>query len=177
MKYKTQAMVAALSMVLMLQPVAANEQQAQIALAQSGAHSGLSQHATIIGFDGKVLKTGTSQWTCMPGIPLRPGDTHPMCNDPVWNKVLQAAKSGEGFTLDRIGISYMLQGDAHVSNSSPSAKDPNNGDVWVQEGPHIMVIVPKELLKGVSDDPFNGGPYVMWKDTPFAHIMIPVPKP
>jgi hypothetical protein len=36
-----------------------------------------------------------------------------------------------------------------------------------------MVIVPKELLKGVSDDPHNGGPYVMWKDTPYAHIMFP----
>jgi hypothetical protein len=37
-----------------------------------------------------------------------------------------------------------------------------------------MIVVPKEILKGLSDDPFNGGPYVMWKDTPYAHIMIPV---
>ena len=68
----------------------------------------------------------------------------------------------------------MLQGDALVSNSDPTAKDPKNGDVWVQEGPHLMIVVPKAMLKGMSDDPFNGGPYVMWKDTPYAHIMVPV---
>ena len=68
----------------------------------------------------------------------------------------------------------MMQGDAMVSNSSPYATDKNNGDVWIQEGPHLMIIVPKEMLKGLSDDPFNGGPYVMWKDTPYAHIMVPV---
>ena len=174
MKYKIQQTIIALSMVVILQPVVANEQQAQIALAQSGAHSDLSERATIVDFNGKVVKKGTSDWTCMPGIPLRPGDAPPMCNDPVWNKVLQAAKSGKSFTLDRIGISYMMQGDAHVSNSNPGATDHNIGDVWVQEGPHLMIIVPKNLLKGVSDDPFNGGPYVMWQDTPFAHIMIPV---
>ena len=26
----------------------------------------------------------------------------------------------------------------------------------------------------VNDDPSSGGPYVMWKDTDYAHIMIPV---
>lgn len=87
---------------------------------------------------------------------------------------MKAAGAGADFSTDRIGISYMLQGDMNVSNSNPAATDPNNGDVWVQEGPHIMVVVPREMLKGMSDDPYNGGPYVMWKDTPYAHIMVPV---
>jgi len=29
-------------------------------------------------------------------------------------------------------------------------------------------------LEGLTDDPYAGGPYVMWKDTPYAHIMIPL---
>ncbi len=37
-----------------------------------------------------------------------------------------------------------------------------------------MNVVPKELLKGITDDPTPVGPYVMWGDTPYAHIMIPV---
>jgi len=37
-----------------------------------------------------------------------------------------------------------------------------------------MVIVPREQLEGITTDPSEGGPYVMWKDTPYAHIMIPV---
>ena len=37
-----------------------------------------------------------------------------------------------------------------------------------------MIIVPKEMLKGISRDPNSGGPYVMWGDTPYAHIMVPI---
>jgi hypothetical protein len=45
----------------------------------------------------------------------------------------------------------------------------------VQEGAHLMIVLPDpKMLEGISDDPHNGGPYVMWKGTPYAHIMIPV---
>lgn len=152
----------------------ASANNAKIDRAQSAAHSDLSARATILDADGTVLRQGDSDWQCFPGIPLMPGDKHPMCNDSVWMAFLDAASQGKPFTTDRIGISYMMQGDANVSNANPAATDPNNGDVWVEEGPHVMIIVPKELLKGVSDDPYNGGPYVMWKDTPYAHIMVPL---
>lgn len=142
--------------------------------ASSAAPSDLSNKAEIVDVDGSVLKAGESDWKCMPGIPVIPGDMHPMCNDSVWRDLLKAAGAGAPFEADRIGISYMLEGDAMVSNSNPAATDPKNGDVWVQEGPHIMIVVPKPLLEGLSDDPFNGGPYVMWKDTPYAHIMLPL---
>lgn len=146
----------------------------KIERASSAAPSDLSAKATILDVDGSVLKQGESDWNCMPGIPVVPGDMHPMCNDSVWRDLLKAAATGAPFEADRIGISYMLQGDAMVSNSNPAAKDPKNGDVWVQEGPHIMIVVPKASLVGLSDDPYNGGPYVMWKDTPYAHIMVPI---
>ncbi|MDM5271656.1 hypothetical protein PGH07_05675 [Sulfurovum sp. zt1-1] len=144
----------------------------KIARAQSAAPDSISKNATIMDMDGKVLKKGTNGWTCLPGT--LPGDKKPMCNDAVWGKMMKAVASKSDFSTDRIGISYMLQGDAMVSNSNPYATDQKNGDVWVQEGPHLMIIVPKEMLKGITDDPFNGGPYVMWKDTPYAHIMVPV---
>jgi hypothetical protein len=144
----------------------------KIARAQSAAHPGISENATIMDVDGTMLRQGSNGWVCMTGV--RGDDKHPMCNDAVWTKLMQAAGSGSDFQTDRIGISYMLQGDMNVSNSNPAATDPNNGDVWVQEGPHIMVVVPREMLKGLSDGPYNGGPYVMWKDTPYAHIMVPI---
>lgn len=144
----------------------------KIARAQSAAHPGVSADATVMDVDGTVLKKGSNGWVCMPGV--RPGDDHPMCNDEVWQKLMKAAGAGAEFETDRIGISYMMQGDMLVSNSNPAATDPNNGDVWVQEGPHIMVVGPRAILEGVSDDPNNGGPYVMWKDTPYAHIMVPI---
>ena len=144
----------------------------KISLAQSAAHPAVSKQATVLDMDGTVLKKGTNGWTCLPGVLASGGK--PMCNDALWMKMMKAIKSKSDFKADRIGISYMMQGDSMVSNSSPYATDKNNGDVWVQEGPHLMIIVPKEMLKGLTDDPFNGGPYVMWKDTPYAHIMIPV---
>lgn len=150
------------------------DQEENIHRAESAAHSDLSSKATILDTQGNVLRKGNSHWHCVPGIPVIPGDTHPMCNDSVWVELLQAAAEGKPFKADKLGISYMMQGDAYVSNSNPAATDPNNGDVWVKEGPHLMIIVPHELLEGISDDPFNGGPYVMWKGTPYAHIMVPI---
>jgi hypothetical protein len=38
----------------------------------------------------------------------------------------------------------------------------------------MMIVVPKEMLEGITSDPSQGGPYIMWGETPFAHIMIPV---
>jgi hypothetical protein len=151
---------------------AAESAEDKIAHAQSAAHPEISGQAKIVDTDGTLLRDGNNGWVCMPGV--RPGDNHPMCNDEVWTKLMQAAGTGADFKTDRIGISYMLQGDMLVSNSNPAATDPNNGDVWVQEGPHLMIVVPKAQLQGISDDPYNGGPYVMWRDTPYAHIMVPI---
>jgi hypothetical protein len=29
-------------------------------------------------------------------------------------------------------------------------------------------------LEGLPTDPSSGGPFVMWKGTPYAHVMVPV---
>ena len=81
------------------------------------------------------------------------------------------------FKATGIGISYMLLGEppgAGVSNSTPYHENPQSADDYVETGPHLMIIVPKDMLEGISTDPSSGGPFVMWKDTDYAHIMIPV---
>lgn len=41
--------------------------------------------------------------------------------------------------------------------------------------PHMMVIVPDPSMLGAfSTDPESGEPYVMWKGTPYSHLMVPV---
>jgi hypothetical protein len=38
-----------------------------------------------------------------------------------------------------------------------------------------MVLTPNAVqLASVSSDPSTGGPWVMWKGTPYAHVMVPV---
>jgi len=147
----------------------------RIARAMSAAPSDISEDATIVDVDGTVLREGTNGWTCMPGVSLIPGDRHPMCNDSTWTKWMKAAAAGEPFTTDVVGVSYMLQGDAMVNNNNPAATDPNDGGTWVQEGPHLMLLVPSsDQLAGMSRDPYSGGPYVMWDNTPLVHVMVPV---
>jgi len=146
----------------------------RIALARSAAPSYISDDATVV-IDGEVVSEGSNGWTCMPDT--FPNDNAPMCNDGEWMEMLTAFGGQAEFTPDRIGISYMLQGEpagAGVSNSDPYHSDPQSAHDYVETGPHLMIVVPRELLEGITDDPSQGGPYVMWKDTPYAHIMIPV---
>lgn len=145
-----------------------------VARAVSAAPASVSDHATVMASDGSILREGTNGWTCMPDT--MPGDQAPMCNDGLWMTMMHAVANQAEFTATGIGISYMLQGDhgAGVSNSSPYHPDPKSAPDYVETGPHMMIIVPKELLEGMNSDPAVGGPFVMWKDTPYAHIMVPI---
>ena len=147
---------------------------AKIARAVSAAHVSISGDATVMDMDGTILREGKNGWTCLPGVPLVPGSKDPMCNDGVWMDWIDAAQRGEEFASEQMGVSYMLQGDGLVSNSDPTATDPNNGDVWVQEGPHLMLLLPKSALGAMSRNPYAGGPYVMWANTPMEHLMVPL---
>ena len=147
----------------------------KITRAKTAAPSDITDHATFLDLDGSLLQEGTNGWVCFPGVPLIPGDTHPMCNDAVWMKWMEAISSGGTFSTDVVGISYMLAGDAMVNNANPMATDQNDGGMWVQEGPHIMMLFPNaEMVAGLPHDPFAGGPYVMWGDTPLWHVMAPI---
>lgn len=146
----------------------------KIARAVSAAPTSISDKATVLDVDGSLLREGSNGWTCFPGVGLIPGDKHPMCNDAVWMDWMKAAGEGAPFSTDVIGYSYMLQGDALVNNNNPAATDPNDGGVWVQEGPHLMMLMPKEMTKNLPRDPFVGGPYVMWDGTSMVHVMVPV---
>jgi hypothetical protein len=151
-------------------------EQDRIDQAQSAAPPSISADATIVD-NGQVIVEGNNGWTCMPDT--LPGDNAPICVDGVWMEMMQALGNEEDFTADRIGISYMLKGDigAGVSNSNPYHHDHKNADDYIETGPHLMVIVPKEALAGITDDPSKGGPYLMWGETPYAHIMIPLEDP
>jgi hypothetical protein len=153
---------------------AGDHAQEMIAQAMSAGPASISAEATIMDSDGTILREGSNGWTCMPHT--MPGDNAPMCNDALWMKMMQAVGSKAEFEADGVGISYMLQGDygAGVSNATPYHPDPKNAEDYTETGPHLMIVVPKELLKGITTDPSSGGPYVMWGDTPYAHIMVPV---
>lgn len=150
-------------------------QAAESAAAENAAPSSLSKHATILNRDGQVVRIGSNGWMCLPDDPGTAG-TDSICMNESWRHFMDALKNKKKPTFTQIGIAYMLQGDRPVSNTDPYATEPKPGDEWVDKlGAHVMVLVPDaETLKGVPTNPNNGGPWVMWAGTPYAHVMIPI---
>ena len=150
--------------------------QARIERALSAAPASVADGATVMEADGTILRRGTNGWTCLPAL----GAEHPACLDAVWMEFVKALMGGTPFSTKRVGLSYMLQPEvAPTNNHDPADTTQDPGEVWVQEGPHLMLILPdKAQLEGMPTDPNNGGPYVMWKGTPYAHVMVPLgPRP
>ncbi len=177
MKRASLVLCLACTLVLVLGlAVAANaehHEKALIADALSAAPSAVTENATVKTADGEVLREGSNGWTCYPGSSV----IGPMCNRPQWDGLLGALMSQAPFEPEEFSISYMLAGEGEalgVSNSDPFASGPTEDNDWVKEGPHLMIIVPDTAaFEGLSTDPTDPV-YVMWKGTPYAHIMVKI---
>lgn len=172
-------MMRSLALVAALQCVAAGQMAAQspealIQNALRAAPPAVAQGATVVDGKHNVLRRGSNAWTCMPDDPAVPGDA-PMCLDAPWFELIGALTGKRAPKIERVGVGYMLQGDFPVSNVDPYASGPTPDNQWVAEGPpHVMLVFPDaKMLEGLSTDPKNGGAWVMWKGTPYAHLMIP----
>ena len=144
-----------------------------IAEAKSAAPPSITDNATVKTMDGTVLKTGTNDWICYPGTQV----IGPMCNQRQWDDLLNAMMNKKPIDVKKFSISYMLAGEGDalgVSNKDPYATEATDNNDWVKEGPHLMILVPDSAsLEGLSTNP-NDPVYVMWKGTPYAHIMVKV---
>jgi hypothetical protein len=63
-----------------------------------------------------------------------------------------------------------------ASNTDPYAQKPDANNNWVETGPHVMLVGAKGMIEGYprAAKPDTSQPYVMWPDTPYEHLMIPV---
>lgn len=149
--------------------------QDQVASAESAGPSSVSADATIMDWEMNVVREGTNGWVCLPDNANTEG-ADPWCINEPWMDFLGAYVNKTEPSYSTVGIAYMLVGDSPVSNVDPYATEKTDDNQWVEGlGAHLMVIVPDHsMLEGISTDPWNGGPWIMWPDTPYAHIMIPV---
>jgi hypothetical protein len=152
---------------------AGSSDAAKIAKAMSAAPPDVSRNATIMdsGADGKMkeLRAGTNGWMCMTDPA---GD--PMCLDKEWQGWADAWINKKDPQVKTVGIAYMLRGDKGASNTDPYATKATSDNQWVVSPPHVMVLTPDVAqLDALPTDPQNGGPWVMWKGTKYAHIMVP----
>jgi hypothetical protein len=146
---------------------------AKVARAMSAAPPSISRSATIMatGADGKMkqLRAGTNGWMCM----LDPNSV-PMCLDKEWQGWADGWINKKDPQVKNVGVAYMLQGDKGASNTDPYAEKQAADNHWVVSGPHVMMLTPDAAqLDALPTDPNNGGPWVMWKGTKYAHIMVP----
>ena len=174
MKYLTQVVTVLVSLLVSTLGAFAADNTAMLEDALSAAPPTLRSSVTVMDWEHNVLQKGTGNYTCFPTPPQLQGKA-PMCMDGPWMQWAQAWMNKAPFQATSIGISYMLAGDEGASNIDPYAEGKTDDNQWIVEGPHLMIITPDmEMLNSLPTDPSNGGPYVMWKGTPYAHIMVPV---
>lgn len=145
-----------------------------MAEAMSAAPEEIAANATILDNDGNVLREGTNGYSCFPTPPnLIP--PQPMCLDETWMAWADAWTNEREPVIEKAGIAYMLGGDGGVSNSDPYGFDPATADDWVAAEQHLMLLLEDPAsYEAFPSDPSYGGPWVMWKGTPYAHVMIPI---
>jgi hypothetical protein len=153
----------------------------KIANALSAAPRSVSKDAAVMdwpaaeGAPMTTLRAGTNGWTCLPDFPNTKGND-PMCVDDQWMGFMSAMMTKATPKVSHAGIGYMTApGGAYGSNTDPFAMKATPENDWGYDPPHVMLLVTDpSALEGMPTTRQTGTPWVMWKGTPYAHIMVPV---
>ena len=147
--------------------------------AEAAAPAAVSSGAAIYAMDDRgamrTLREGTNGYWCMPDDPVSPG-IDPMCGDANAMEWLMAYGREKGAAGGQDRLLYMLAGGSDASNTDPFAWSPRPAMNGCRRRPHVMIVNAPEMMQGYPVDakPDTTKPYVMYADTPYAHLMIPV---
>lgn len=183
---RSHSLLASLAALMAFMPAHGQESAAKpddaalVRSAMSAAPAKVAEGATVVAMnaDGsmRTLHEGRNGFTCMPDNPATPGPD-PMCMDA---NALAWAHAWIGRTAPpagKVGFMYMLEGGTDASNTDPYATQPTAGNHWIKTGPHVMIVNADPAFYALyprDADPDTSVPYVMWPDTPYEHLMIPV---
>ena len=156
--------------------VKAMSEKDQTALALSAAPTRVSKHAGVMiyGVDGKlteVRKSGNG-FVCIPTVMNLP-DPDPMCMDAAGYQWLTDITSNAPKPSNTVpGIVYMARGGSHFEKDGKVVMSGEGAKV-VKEPPHWMVMWPFEAAASqLPTIPNSSGVYIMFQDSPYAHLMI-----
>ncbi|MGK2961336.1 MAG: hypothetical protein ACSLFK_04210 [Gemmatimonadaceae bacterium] len=159
----------------------ADSDEAKIADAESAAPDSISKLATIMDWPAteggamRQLRAGSNGWVCYTSTPNPTSaiGQDPMCLDATFQKWMEAFMAGASPNITSVGFAYMLKGDRGASNTDPMARDSTASNNWVRTGSHVMLVGPAAAVASLPTTP-GANPWVMWKGTPYAHVMIRV---
>ena len=136
----------------------------------------VTRNATVIDWptsssgEFKVLRTGTNEWTCLPGFPGAEHD-EPGCYDHVFLQFLKDSFAGRTPNVLNVGISYMYMGKwlPNMSHAMGKGKE-------FRVGPHIMVVgLDQKKMQTLNQDGSNGEPYANHlPGRPELYLVIPI---
>lgn len=150
--------------------------------AMEAAPPTVAKNATIMVANEKgemrTIRKGSNGFTCIPDDPNSPGPD-PMCMDANALEWVGAMIAHKDPPADKVGFMYMLRGGTDASNTDPFATKPEPNNNWIKTGSHVMIVGAKGMMQGYprTPQPDTSQPYVMWPDTPYEHLMLPVQPP
>lgn len=124
-----------------------------------------------------TLRAGTNGWWCIAPSLARRGPMVPMCGNAVGLDWLKAWIDGREPTPGAPGFIYALAGGRDASALDPFKAEPDGNLPWLETGPMVMIVNPSDAeltLYPATAYPDTSAPYVMWPDTPFSHLRLPV---
>ena len=110
------------------------------------------------GGEYRVLRKGSSEWSCLPAVPGYPHD-EPGCFDRVFLQWMKDSLDGRDPHIDSVGIAYMYIG-AWVPDTTGKS---HASDHTFHVGAHVMIVSPhknQDELEKLNHDGSNGMPYV-----------------
>lgn len=156
--------------------VKAMAEKDQTALALSAAPARVSKEAGVMiyGADGKLTEVRKSMngFVCIPTVMNLP-DPDPMCLDAAsyqWMTDIMNNAPKPSNTVP--GIAYMARGGSHFEKGGKVVMAGEGAKV-VKEPPHWMVMWPFDpAASQLPTVPNSSGVYIMFQDSPYAHLMI-----
>jgi hypothetical protein len=148
--------------------------QTALALSAAPAHIAKGAGVMIYGADDKLteVKKATNGFVCIPTITNLP-IPDPMCMDAASHQWMNDMMSGAPKPSNTVpGIAYMARGGSHYEKDGKVVMAGEGAKV-VKEPPHWMIFWPFEAATTkLPTVPNPSGVYIMFEDSPYAHLMI-----
>lgn len=155
--------------------VKAMSEKDQTALALSAAPPRVSKDAGVMiyGADGKLteVRKSSNGFVCVPTVMNLP-DPDPMCMDAAGLQWLTDISNNAPKPSNTVpGIAFMARGGSHFEKDGKVVMSAEGAKV-VKEPPHWMVMWPFDPSSQLPVVPNASGVYIMFQDSPYAHLMI-----